>query len=132
MESKTPVTGIAVLSATDDAVAVRKPGGERATISWPSLREAASQDDAELATIYRGLLRRAEAIRDRERQARMDRCSGHEAVSTSDPWPFSGPVNPRDENRAAHGGIGVTETCRCGAERSTLINGLHTETGRWL
>lgn len=45
-------------------------------------------------------------------------------------WPFSGAVaNP--QNQAAHGNICEVHTCRCGATRSTNVNGWHTERGTW-
>ncbi len=43
---------------------------------------------------------------------------------------FSGPVR-QPENRAAHGGICVIDTCACGATRHTNRNGLHVERGAW-
>lgn len=35
------------------------------------------------------------------------------------------------ENRAAHGNVCVVDTCRCGAERKTNVNGRHIERGPW-
>lgn len=55
----------------------------------------------------------------------------HQIHATSDAWGFTAPVNPHNQNRAAHGNIGVTETCLCGAERKRLINGRHEELGEW-
>ena len=38
----------------------------------------------------------------------------------------------RDENRAAHGNVCVTDEClACGARRARLINGRHEEAGTW-
>jgi len=38
----------------------------------------------------------------------------------------------RDENRAAHGGVCVSEECvRCGARRRRNVNGRHVEIGAW-
>jgi hypothetical protein len=57
----------------------------------------------------------------------------HSAVRESDARCFSGPVacDPNRENRAAHGGIEVTEFCSCGASRAVLRNGMHHEAGPW-
>jgi hypothetical protein len=44
---------------------------------------------------------------------------------------YSGCVNPKDENRSAHGNIVVIETCDCGAVRRTNVNGWHVEEGEW-
>lgn len=55
----------------------------------------------------------------------------HPTYSTSEPRPYVGSV-ARDEHRAAHGGIEVTETCAaCGARRRVNLNGLHREEGVW-
>lgn len=35
------------------------------------------------------------------------------------------------EKRAAHGNVCVVDTCRCGAERQTNVNGRHVERGPW-
>lgn len=43
---------------------------------------------------------------------------------------YSGPVK-EPANPAAHGNICVIDTCRCGAERRTNINGRHVERGPW-
>ena len=37
----------------------------------------------------------------------------------------------RNENRAAHGGVCIVETCSCGATRMTNRNGRHQEVGAW-
>lgn len=48
------------------------------------------------------------------------------------PQPFMGPVNHREPNRAAHGGVRKTQECvRCGSFRHILINGIHREYGPW-
>ena len=39
---------------------------------------------------------------------------------------------PIRENRAAHGGVRLVATCKCGAERETNVNGPHVERGRWV
>ena len=57
-------------------------------------------------------------------------CPGHRAAHTSTAWGFVGPVS-REENRAAHGAVGYTYTCSCGAQRQQLVNGPHVETGAW-
>ena len=45
---------------------------------------------------------------------------------------FTGPVNVRDENRAAHGNVCVSEECcACGSRRDRLVNGRHEEIGDW-
>lgn len=54
-----------------------------------------------------------------------------EIVYQSDAAGFSGPVSVRDENRAAHGGICVTQYDRRGRRRLANINGQHMETGEW-
>jgi hypothetical protein len=43
---------------------------------------------------------------------------------------YIGPVS-RNENKAAHGGICLVETCGCGATRMTNINQKHNEQGNW-
>lgn len=55
----------------------------------------------------------------------------HKAVKTVDRC-FSGPVNNEERNEAADGNIVEIETCACGAERCTNVNGRHTEQGRWV
>lgn len=46
--------------------------------------------------------------------------------------PFFGPVSgTRKQNPAAHGNVTVIAKCRCGAERSTNVNGPHVERGQW-
>jgi hypothetical protein len=47
---------------------------------------------------------------------------------------FMGPItNPvGGENRAAHGNITITESCRCGMERRINVNGRHVERGHWV
>lgn len=54
----------------------------------------------------------------------------HRVVRESEPYGYRGSVS-RDENRAAHGGICVTQYCSCGAERRENSNGRHVETGVW-
>lgn len=55
----------------------------------------------------------------------------HEVIREIGPWGFTGPVNPWAENRAAHGNVGYTEKCSCGAERLYLVNQSHYEIGEW-
>ena len=43
---------------------------------------------------------------------------------------FSGPV-AQPQNRNAHGNICRIDTCACGAQRRTNINGFHSERGPW-
>lgn len=45
---------------------------------------------------------------------------------------FSGPIPSAKYNPAAHGGVCFVETCSCGAERRTNINGMHVEAGKWM
>ncbi len=47
--------------------------------------------------------------------------------------PFMGPVHNsvRGPNPAAHGGVTITESCRCGMERRINVNGRYREAGRW-
>jgi len=70
-------------------------------------------------------IRRIAAVRER-----VQLCLRHRAISTSEAWGFVGPVS-RDENQAAHGNVGYTETCRCGATRARLVNQHHEEVGEW-
>lgn len=44
---------------------------------------------------------------------------------------FSACVRPCRCNPAAHGCVEVVDECRCGATRSTLVNGNHVERGLW-
>lgn len=45
---------------------------------------------------------------------------------------FSGSVNDRDQNPAAHGNVTVTEEClACGARRRVNVNQCHVEEGPW-
>lgn len=53
----------------------------------------------------------------------------HEAVETMDLPHFGAVAEP--QNRAAHGGITVEETCSCGASRYVNVNGRHREEGPW-
>ena len=57
-------------------------------------------------------------------------CPGHRAAHTSEAWGYVGSVS-REENRAAHGAVGYTDTCSCGAQRRRLVNGPHVETEAW-
>lgn len=91
-----------------------------------------------VADLAEGALARDRRERERRearaRRQRIERCRGHRAESQSEPRCFVGPVARAphtDENPAAHGGIEVTETCRCGATRGVLINGRHEEQGPW-
>lgn len=109
--------------------------GKTSVLAWSRLRDAAGQDDAELAAIYTAVLRAAEqewhraAVAEAWRKARA--CAGHSALRTITRC-FSGPVaRGEDQNPAAHGNICDEEMCRCGARRKVLINGRHTETGDW-
>ena len=54
----------------------------------------------------------------------------HRATDSID-RPFEGPVRT-PENRAAHGNITRTETCRCGATRRTNINQGYMGRGPWI
>ena len=62
----------------------------------------------------------------------FERCE-HRAIEISGSERcFIAPVNSREQNRAAHGNIRVTDRCAyCGAERFRLVNGRHVETGEW-
>ena len=60
----------------------------------------------------------------------MTNCK-HTTTSFGSSRPFTGSVNPRDENPAAHGDRTYTETCTCGASREINNNGLHQEIGAW-
>lgn len=93
------------------------------------------QETRDLAAKYRSILaevRRAiEAAEAEERRNRIRACPGHAATREDGPWGFVAPVNPDEQNRAAHGNVGFTELCRCGAKRRYLVNGLHVEMGIW-
>ena len=55
----------------------------------------------------------------------------HPGMTVGPARPFSGPVS-RDEVRAAHGNITVTETCvACRGRRDVNLNGSHEEAGPW-
>lgn len=43
---------------------------------------------------------------------------------------YTAPVN-WPGNPAAHGGVCVIDTCRCGYWRATNVNGVHVERGSW-
>lgn len=45
--------------------------------------------------------------------------------------PFTGPIPARHPNPAAHGGVEIRETCRCGAVRRMAINCGRCEYGPW-
>lgn len=93
-------------------------------------QEASRQDLARHARQVADLERQRRAL-----QERVAACSGHAAASESEPRCYTGPVSesrPGSEyNRAAHGNIEITETCRCGAQRHTLVNGRHKEHSGW-
>lgn len=59
----------------------------------------------------------------------------HKKTICGQDYCFAGPVAQEPythENRAAHGGICYTETCRyCGDERSVNANQMHQEVGPW-
>lgn len=59
----------------------------------------------------------------------------HKNTHSGEAWCFTGSVAVypyTDENPAAHGNVGVTETCtECGAERDVLVNGRHVEYSPW-
>jgi len=58
----------------------------------------------------------------------------HAVVSAGDAYGFTGGVayGGTDENRGAHGGVVVLETCRrCGCTRQRASNGRHAEYGPW-
>lgn len=102
--------------------------GREATTTLDVIRSAAEQDDRELARVYRRVLGACEgAIAKR----RYDACPGHSVLRSRERG-FFGPVGPaRDQNPAAHGNVCIVETCMCGAERSTNVNGRHEEQGEW-
>lgn len=109
------------------------------TLTWPDLRDAAGDANAEdIRVHYAPILREAEGLLARRIEAGrlhaawagVRACDGHRVASTGPDRCFSGPVS-RDENRAAHGNISYDERCRCGAVRSVNVNGLHVETGPW-
>ena len=108
-------------------------GGQRHRLAWADLLRLSRQPDLEGAAAYRAILDAARPVRLRLMVAlawdRVHACPGHLA-ETETVRGYTGPVS-RGENLAAHGGIEIRETCRCGAARSRLVNGLHTETGAW-
>ena len=58
----------------------------------------------------------------------------HRAIASKQhgPLPFFGPVaSGSKQNRAAHGGYRIVDTCSCGATREELRNGGHSEIGPW-
>ena len=58
----------------------------------------------------------------------------HRAVRRSHAYPFTGPVRfpgERGHNPAAYGNVVFAHYCRCGAHRSTNVNGWHREVGPW-
>lgn len=111
-------------------VVIQADGEDAHILTQGELQAAAIFSDMELRPIYRTLARRAVIAIEDARQASVRQCSGHVAIHSRDRC-YTGPVS-RDENPAAHGGICQIETCRCGAERQTNINGRHIEQGRWL
>lgn len=60
----------------------------------------------------------------------MSRMSHKHRAAVSRDRCFTGPVSEL-ENRLAHGNICVHETCSCGAERLTNINGGASESSGW-
>jgi len=61
----------------------------------------------------------------------MKRHQHRPVASLSRTRPYSGSVDARTPNPAAHGGVCHVHTCRCGAERRVNANGQHREVGRW-
>ena len=53
-------------------------------------------------------------------------------VHVSGPFPYTGAVNPKRENRAAHGGVMLVEIRADGATRHVNRNGNHSEIGPWI
>lgn len=114
--------------------AIGHPG--RVTLS--ELRSAASQDDREIASVYRDVERRAREALEAARKAkeaarakRIEQCSGHRAAGSEDRC-FCVPVShPIAYEPRAHGNITRTEWCRCGATRQLNINQQWVEEGRW-
>jgi len=135
MNTTTQVSRIASSYTVSDAewrsgrVTITRPDGTSVRITAGELAAASRQEDADLRAVYDTLYRRALAKIAAARSESVHRCTGHRAESTRVSG-FTGPVS-RDENRAAHGNICETETCRCGAERSTNINQHHVERGIW-
>lgn len=109
-------------------------GGERKALTWSILRSCVSADNApDIRSLYETVLSSARprltALVERKLTGRIAECASHKAIKSVD-RPFVGPV-VRDQNRAAHGGVCVVETCRCGARRATNVNGSHQEEGAW-
>ena len=65
-----------------------------------------------------------------QRAEKIKACLEHKVASTSDAWAYNGSVS-RDPNPRAHGNVGYTDTCVCGAERKTLVNREFVEIGPW-
>lgn len=124
-------------------------------VSLQALEEAAHQDDplwlyyrgiaappqdaetADLAERYREIFREARAAvvaaEMAERRARIRACKVHRPHHESGPWGYTGSVADvaDKENRAAHGNVGFTQHCECGAERRYLVNGQYYEWSSW-
>jgi hypothetical protein len=131
MSNPKPIT---VLAVTSQGATLRNNATKvEVLVGWSTLKAAATQGDAELSRIYGDALADAVAMNEvqleRERLARIAGCREHRAMGTKE-GPFLGPVS-RDERRAAHGNICITETCACGATRKTNVNGVHFEQGVW-
>lgn len=64
---------------------------------------------------------------------RATKASAHRhRPATSREEGYRWPVGPAErQNPAAHGGICTVDTCSCGAERRTNVNGAHVERGEW-
>lgn len=78
--------------------------------------------------------RRVSDAADAARWAAAAPCLEHSAEQTSPSRPYMGGVAVHQitaENRAAHGNITYTETCRCGATRSVNQNQRHLEFSPW-
>lgn len=99
--------------------------------------EAISEASAARESALRAIRNEIDDLERRRRamQQSVASCSDHASVGQSSTVPFSGPVSEQRPgshyNPAAHGNIQVTETCRCGAQRHTLINGIHREHSGW-
>lgn len=129
----TNTIGITVTDADSRSLTVRIDGriGRPGRYTLGELRQAALVGEPDLRDTYRQLADRASQALTADHRRLVASCHGHEAAAKTEVTGFQGPVS-RDENRAAHGNIMVTETCvHCGAERSRNVNGIHVEQGEW-
>jgi len=124
------------LVGVDEDVVTIEVRGRLHRLPWALLRRCAAQDDREVGAAYGRVLTAARDV------VRARRNVDAEAVSLqcahrAETWatrPFEGPVYKPvgDERPAAHGNVTLVETCRCGAERRTNVNGRHAEQGSWV